>query len=231
MAVIDTYFEWVLSLRGSTVIMLPGGVSAEKYLERLDLLIKEQFSRITMYDEIDYRSGKAGLLLLKKYCFSKKTYGNAPQSADFSTYADATVKMIDDELQRIGSVHNGIIPIVHPETMFTITANTLQLMTSVVKHYNRKKEDNITKTKAKVAGVELPIMVDVQKEIVWEREDTKLVNVIPYLDNTFSITESFNKSRKNQNAPVRVIAEWAEFRYLSMLLEISKIKLEELEVF
>ena len=54
MAVIDTYFEWALALRGSSVIMLPGGLSAEQYLTRLDILIKEQFSRLTAYDEVEY---------------------------------------------------------------------------------------------------------------------------------------------------------------------------------
>ena len=47
MAVIDTYFEWVLALRGSTVIMLPGGVSAEKYLERLEQEIEVKTEEIT----------------------------------------------------------------------------------------------------------------------------------------------------------------------------------------
>ena len=232
MAVIDVYCEWLMNKTGNKVIALPDGLSGEKYLERLDILTKELFAPLTEYEEMDFRCGKAALSLIRKYCFTaKKSYGNAPQSAAFAEYAAATKKMIDDELFRIGSIHNGIIPMADTEKMFTIIANTLQLMTSVIAYYNRSKSDRTTRAKPKAIGVELPINVGVQKEIPWEREDTKVVDIIPYLDQTFGVNENFEKSKKNPNAPRKIAGEWAELKYLQMVLELSKIKLDEMEVF
>ena len=72
--------------------------------------------------------------------------------------------------------------------------------------------------------------INVQKEIVLERNDTKIVDVIPYLDSAFAISEAFNASKKNVNAPRKVAGEWAEFKYLSMILDLTVVKLDELGV-
>ena len=213
-----------------TIAVLPGGLSAEQYLTKMNILLTELFVPLTIYSEIEYRSGKASLLLLKKYCFSKKIYGNTPQDASFIEYANTTEKMIDDEIHRMETVNNNIFPVVNFEKLFTIMYNALQLMTSVSLHHGMKKEEKTTKQKAKVVGVELPIMVDVQKTIRWEREDTRIVDVIPYIDKTLGISEAFEKTSNNPNAPKKVIGEWAELKYLSMILELTRIKIEELEV-
>lgn len=231
METIDIYCEWLLKQQGNSVVTLPGGLSEKKYLERLDILITEMFSQLTLFHEQDYRCGKATLELVKKYCFSNQAYGNAPQAPSFKDYSAATLKMIDDELKRISLVQNADNPYVDPEKLFTIIANTYQLMTSVIAYHHREKNQKVKKEKARFVGVELPIMVDVQKEITFEREDPGIVDIIPYLDKAFSINDSFEKARNNANSPRKIIGEWAEFKYLGMILELSKIKLDELGVF
>lgn len=229
--IIDSYCEHLMQMHGEdVVVVLPGGLTPDQYLSKVNILISELFAPLTEYAEKDYRSGKAALMLLKKYCFSRKTYGNAPTDEPFNNYSNATLKMIDEEIKRLEAEYNGAIPVVDANKLFTIIYNTLQLMTSVSEHHAKKKEEKTTKQKAKFVGVELPIMVDVQKTIRWEREDLQIVDVIPYLDKTFEITESFEKTSKNPYAPSKNISEWAEFKYLSIILELSRIKAKELGV-
>ena len=234
MATIDTYFEWLLEQHksGDTIVVVQEETSEEEYLKRLDILISELFSKVTAYSEEEYRSGKALLMLLKKYCFSKKTYGNAPLSASFAAYSDATQKMIDEELQKFTSAEGAGAAVVDASKVFTIVSNTLQLLTSVVRHFSKAKEERVVKSNARVVGIELAMFkVDVQKEIVWERENTALMDPVPYLDGAFTISDDFEKARKNENSPRRMISDWAEFKYLKMALELTMEKLRELEVF
>ena len=231
MPVVDVYFEWLLTKHGPDGSALPFGETEKRFLQYHNILIMELYTQLTIYSETDYRTGKALLMLLKKFCFSKRTYSNAPLSASFSEYSDATLQMIEEELARLDSVSGGLLPTVDPEKVFTIIANAMQLMTSVALHHQQSREEKTQKTKAKVAGLQLPIYVDAQKEIIWERNDTAIIDIIPYLDEAFAINESFEKTRSNGNTPSKVIGEWAEFKYLSLILQLSKKKLDEVGVF
>ncbi len=231
MEFIDVYYEWLLKQKqGSKVSVLPDGLTEEQSLWRMDVLIRDLFSQMTLYSAEDYRSGRATLILLKKFCFSNATYGNAPRDAAFRAYSEATVKMIDDELARVAASGKDELVCVNPEKLFTIITNTLQMLTSIVQYHGMKKEERTNRSKAKIGSVQLPIKINVQKEIVLERSDTKIVDVIPYLDSAFAISESFNASKKNANAPRKVAGEWAEFKYLTMILDLTMVKLDELGV-
>ena len=224
--IIDSYCEYIISKQVKGVVsVLPDGLSQQQYLDRLSYMIRDHYAPLTIYTEADYRCGKAALSLLKKYCFSKRVYGNAQQDEAFRAYSAATEKMIDDELFRISAVHNNAIPVINAEKMFTIVANTLQLLTSVEIYHKGKEKERTAKGVKQVNTPAAPNM------IIWERTDTALTDVIPYLDKTFQITENFDKSRNNPNAPRRIIGEWAEFNYLRTILQLTKMKLDDLGVF
>ena len=67
---IDAYCEHLMQMHGNDmVVVLPGGLSPEQYLSNLNILISELFAPLTVFSEQEYRSGKAALLLLKKYFY------------------------------------------------------------------------------------------------------------------------------------------------------------------
>lgn len=228
MMIIDSYCERILEKESKNkVSVLPGGVSREEFIWRLDILIKEMFAPLTEYTEADYRCGKALLLLLKKYCFSKKTLTNQQQDDDFSAYLSKTSKMLEDEIARLVPDSNGAIPVLNADKVFTLITNIMQMLTSVIAEQKKKKE----KTNAQVLGINLPIMVDKQDKLRLVREDTAIVNIIPYLDEVYGISDSLDKTKKNLINSKTPYVEWVEFRYLKLVLELTKCKLDEIEVF
>ena len=73
MMVIDSYCEQILGKESENIIsVLPSGETPEELFLRMNILINEMFSELTEYSNADYRSGRALLLLVKKYCLSKK---------------------------------------------------------------------------------------------------------------------------------------------------------------
>lgn len=228
MIAVDSYCERILAkeTKGS-VSVLPGGVSREGFILRLDVLIKDMFSELTEYSETDYRCGKALLLLLKKYCLSKKALGNLQQEPDFSEYLDKTQKMLDEEIGRLVPDEEGIVPPLDADKTFTIISNIMQLLTSVILVQKRDKE----KTNLQVVGINLPFMVDKQEKVSLARADTAVMNIVPYLDEVYGITDSFEKARKTLAGAKSTYVEWIEFKYLKMVLELTKCKLDEIGVF
>ena len=229
MMVIDSYCERILANETKGVVsVLPGGVTREEYVWRLDILIKDMFSELTDYTEADYRSGRALLLLLKKYCFSKKTLGNLQQEQDFAEYLTKTQQMLDEEITRQTPLADGMIPALDADKAFTIIANIMQLLTSVILVQKKDKE----KTNAQVLGVNLPfIQVDKQEKVSLARENTAITDIVPYLDEAHGITDSFVKAKKAPVGSKASYVEWIEFKYLKMILELTKCKLDEIGVF
>ena len=227
--IIDSYCERILANESKGVVsVLPGGVSREEFVWRLDILIKDMFSQLTEYTEADYRSGRTLLLLLRKYCFSKKTLGNLQQEQDFSDYLTKTQQMLEDEIARVEPLPNGMIPALDADKAFTIIANIKQLLTSVSLVQKQEKE----KTNAQVLGLNLRfIQVDKPGTVSLARENTAIVNIIPYLDEANGITDSFEKAKKSPVGSKTSYAEWVEFKYLRMVLELTKCKLDEIGVF
>ncbi len=229
MKVIDSYCERILERETKgAVSVLPGGVSREEFVWRLDILIKDMFSELTEYSEAEYRSGRALLLLLKKYCFSKKTLGNLQQEQDFADYLNKTQQMLDDEILRLTPLEDGMIPAVDSDKAFTIIANTMQLLTSVSIIQKQEKE----KTNAQVLGINIPFMlVEKQEKVSLARDDTAIINIAQHLDEVYGITESFEKAKKTPVGAKSTYVEWIEFKYLRIVLELTKCKLDEIGVF
>ncbi len=228
MMVIDSYCERILGKETKGVVsVLPDGISREEFVWRLDILIKEMFAPLTDYSEAEFRCGKVLLLLLKKYCFAKKTIGNLQQEKDFSDYYLKTSSMLEDEILRLVPDADGAIPVLDADKTFTIIANIMQLLTSVITVQKRDKE----KTNAQVLGINLPIMVDKQEKVTLIRDNTAIMNIVPYLDEIHGITDNFEKAKKNSGANKTAYTEWVEFRYLRLVLELSKCKLDEIGVF
>lgn len=229
MMVIDSYCEKILAKETEGVVsVLPGGVSREEFVWRLDVLIKDMFSELTEYTEADFRSGRALILLLKKYCFSKKTLGNLQQEQDFVVYLEKTQKMLDEEITRLTPMADGMIPVLDADKTFTIIANIMQLLTSVSLVQNQEKE----KTNAQVLGLNIRfIQVDKPGVVSLARESTAIVNIIPYLDESNGITDSFERTKKAPVGSKASYVEWVEFKYLKMVLELTKCKLDEIGVF
>ena len=207
MTIIDSYCERILEkdIQG-VVSVLPGGISREEFVWRLDIMIKEMFSELTEYTESEYRCGKALLQLVKKYCFSKKTLGNLVMEKDFADYYTKTEQMLDSEIARLVPNAEGAVPVIDADKAFTIISNTMQLLTSVIQVQGQEKE----KTNAQVLGVNLRIKVDKQPRVSLERKDTTIENIIPYLDKVFDISAGFEKAKKNMVASKSSYVEWAE---------------------
>ena len=227
--VIDSYCERILANESKDVVsVLPGGVSREEFVWRLDILIKDMFSELTEYTEADFRSGRALLLLLEKYCLSKKTLGNLQQEQDFADYLAKTQQMLEDEIIRMTPLADGMIPMLEADKTFTIIANIMQLLTSVSLVQKQEKE----KTNAQVLGLNIRfIQVDKPGTVSLARENTAIVNIIPYLDEANGITDSFEKAKKAPVGSKASYVEWVEFKYLKMVLELTKCKLDEIGVF
>lgn len=228
MMVIDSYCERILGKETKGIVsVLPDGISREEFVWRLDILIKEMFAPLTDYTEAEFRCGKALLLLLKKYCFSRKTIGNLQQEKDFSDYYSKTASMLENEITRLVPGADGAIPVLDADKTFTIIANIMQLLTSVITVQKRDKE----KTNAQVLGINLPIMVDKQEKVGLVRDNTAIMNIVPYLDEIHGITDNYEKAKKNSGASKAAYTEWVEFRYLRLVLELLKCKLDEIGVF
>lgn len=228
MMIIDSYCERILEKETQdTVSVLPGGISREELVWRLDIMIKEVYAELTDYSEADFRCGKALLLLIKKYCFSKKAIGNLQMEKDFAEYYDKTEKMLDDQIARLVPAKNGAIPVLDADKVFTIISNAMQLLTSVMYVQQQEKE----KTNAQVLGINLPIKVDKQVKVSLARDNTTIGDIVSYLDEVYDITENFNKAKKNPGGNKQAYVEWVEFKYLRLVLELSKYKLDEIGVF
>lgn len=226
--VIDSYCEKILGKQSSDVVsILPGGVSREEYVWKLDIFIKEMYAELTGFSEQEYRCGKALLCLIKKYCFSRKATGNLQMEKDFSDYFFATEKMLNEEIERIKPLDDGAFPVIDAEKTFTIIANSMQLLTSVIHIRNKEKE----KMNAQLLGVYLPFKVDKQVKLVLSREDTSIENIVPYLDQVHEISVNFEKAKQNSGGSKTAFVEWLEFRYLKQILELTKCKLDEIGVF
>lgn len=229
MKVIDSYCERILANETKGVVsVLPGGVSREEFVWRLDILIKDMFSELTEYTEEDYRSGRALLLLLKKYCFSKKALGNLQQEQDFAEYLTKTQQMLDEEIIRSTPLADGMIPALDADKAFTIITNIMQLLTSVSLVQQQEKE----KTNAQVLGLNIRfIQVDKPGIVSLARENTAIIDIVPYLDEAHGITDGFEKAKKAPVGSKTSYVEWVEFKYLKMILELTKCKLDEIGVF
>ncbi len=235
MNVIDSYSEYIVKPEPSLGSTLLNGVNRNEYLQELNILIREVFSAIPPYSESDYRCGRVILCLVQKYCLAPKAFGDAPQSPEFTAYLNATKAMLQDELKRIDSVHgqDWSLMIDH-DLVFTIISNTLQLLTSAIEYYDsRRAEKGENKNpKPAVFGIPLPFGAGAPVQpISLERENTVLVDVIPYLDNVWEITKKHNRAKAMLKFQGEAFMDWTEFKYLKMILSTTKMRLDEIGVF
>ena len=226
---VDSYCEKVVMLKADSgaIAVLPDGLSREEYVAHLDILISEMYSKLTSFLEWEFRNGYALLQIIRKYCFSKKVFDNLQQDKDFAEYYAKTNSMIDDEMAKFARDPEKFFAEIDAEKVFTIIANTMQLLTSVIK----VRETETEKKSAQVFGVNLPFMVDKQKTVSLVRESTAIVDIVPYLDKVNGITESYEKALTSPVGSKTALMEWVEFRYLKTVLDLTKCKLDEIEVF
>lgn len=231
--VIDSYCEHVLNLNQSNVVgILPNGLSRDEFIVRLDVLISETFPEMTSYTEAEYRSGKVILLLLKKYCLENKAFGNAPQAPDFAEYLNATKKMLEDELARMVPAEDGSIPAVSFDKAFTIVSNVMQLLTSTIAYWERRVKNDKNNNQQAVLGIKLPFGGNNPvPQLGFARESTEIVDVISYLDNVWRISKNYLKAKALLKFQSEAFMEWNEFKYLKMILQITKMRLDEIGVF
>ena len=240
MNVIDSYSEYIVKPEPSLGSTLLNGVNRNEYLQELNILIREVFSAIPPYSESDYRCGRVILCLVQKYCLAPKAFGDAPQSPEFTAYLNATKAMLQDELKRIDSAHgqDWSLMIDH-DLVFTIIANTLQLLTSAMEYYDRQmaekkqpKKDDGKNPKAAFLGIPLPFGAAAPvPPISLERESTALGDVVPYLDNVWEITKKHNRAKAMLKFQGEAFMDWTEFKYLKMILSTTKMRLDEIGVF
>lgn len=231
--IVDSYIEHLLNPNQDKAIgILPNGLSREEFIVRLDILLRETFPEMTFYKEAEYRCGKVVLLLTKKYCFGSKSYGNAPKSPGFQEYFTKTEKMLDEELGRMNAFVDGMIPVLDYEKAFTIISNGMQLLSSVIAYQRKQKEKEEKNTQPAVLGIRIPFIGGASADpIEFTREDTAIENVIQYLDDTWEITKRFTVAKANPWIPCEALIEWNEFKYLKMILQITKMRLDEIGVF
>lgn len=231
--VIDSYSEYVLNPKQSNAVgTLPKGQSREDFIAKLDVLISETFPEMTPYNEEEFRKGKAILLLVKKYCLDNKSFGNAPQAPDFTEYLNATKKMLEDELARLVPAEDGSISAVDFDKAFTIVSNAMQLLTSAIAYWERRVESEKNNNQPAVLGIKLPFGGNNPvPPLSFAREDTKIVDVTPYLDNVWQITKDYLKAKALLKFQSEAFVEWNEFKYLKMVLQITKMRLDEIGVF
>ena len=229
MIVIDSYCERILEQESENIIsVLPSGETPEELFLRMNILINEMFSELTEYSNADYRSGRALLLLVKKYCLSKKALGNLQQEQDFTDYLTKTQKMLDDEITRLTPLPDGTIPVLDADKTFTIISNIMQLLTSVILVQRQEKE----KTNAQVLGINIPFFqVDKQEKVSLARDTTTIIDIVPYLDEVHEITEGLVKMKKSPVGTKTSFVEWVEFKYLKTVLQLTKCRLDEIGVF
>ena len=231
--VIDSYSEYILNPKQNNAVgVLPKGESREAFLFKLDILIKETLPEMTPYSEKEFRSGKALLLLIKKYCLNDKAFGNVPQASDFSAYLDITKKMLEDEIKRMSPVNNGEIPAVDFNVAFTIVSNAMQLLTSAMDYRKEQTEKNKKNNQPVFLGIKLPVGGNSPvPQMSFARESTEIGDVINYLDDTWTITRNYMKAKGLMKAQGEAFIEWNEFKYLKLILQITKMRLDEIGVF
>ena len=231
--VVDSYSEYVLNPKqGNVVGTLPKGQSREEFIVKLDVLISETFPEMTLYSEAEYRSGKAILLLVKKYCLANKSFGNAPQAPDFTAYLNVTLKMLDDELARMAPAEDGSIPVVNFDKAFTVVSNAMQLLTSAIVYWEQRVENEKNNNQQAGRRIKLPRAGNNSApQLCFARESTELVDVIPYLDNVWQITKDYMKAKALLKFQNEAFIEWNEFKYLKMILQITRMRLDEIGVF
>ncbi len=230
---IDSYSEYVLNPEQSNAVgTLPNGLSREEFIVRLNVLISESFPEMTPYSEEEYRKGKVILLLVKKYCLANKAFGNAPQAPDFSAYLNTTLKMLDDELARMAPAEDGSIPVVNYDKAFTVVSNAMQLLTSAIAYWEMRVENE--KNNNQQAGRKIKISFTGNNSVPqmgFARESTEIGDVTFYLDNVWQITKAYQKAKSLLKFQSEAFIEWNEFKYLKMILQITKMKLDEIGVF
>lgn len=232
--IVDSYSEIILKpVSGTSVGTLPDGMSWEDYLIHLDILIKETFPEMTSYKEKDFRCGKALLLLLKKYCFHAKSLGNAPKTPAFTKYLQETEKMLDEEITRLSSeMYDGTMVVLDKDKTFTIISNIMQLLTSVMAGQERQQAKEQKNAQPAVLGIKIPFIGGATVDpIDFAREDTSIGNVVSYLDNVWEITRRYLVAKANPKSSCEAFIDWNEFKYLRMILQITKMRLDEIGVF
>ena len=230
---VDSYSEYVLNPKQSSAVgTLPKGQSREEFIVKLNVLISETLPEMTPYSEEEYRKGKAILLLVKKYCLDNKAFGNAPQTPDFSAYLNATKKMLDDEVARMVPAEDGSIPAVDFDKAFTIVSNAMQLLTSTIAYWEKRVESDKNNNQQAVLGIRLRIGGNNPvPKLSFARKSTELVDVVPYLDNVWQITKNYLKAKALLKFQSEAFVVWNEFKYLQMILQITKMRLDEIGVF
>lgn len=231
--IVDSYSEYVLNPKQSNVVStLPNGQSREEFIVKLDVLIGETFPEMTPYSEEEYRKGKVILLLVKKYCLSNKAFGNAPQAPDFSEYLNVTKKILDDELNRMVPAEDGTIPAVDFDKAFTVVSNAMQLLTSAIDYWEKRVESDKNNNQPAGLKIKLPFGGNnPAPQLDFARESTELADVTPYLDNVWQITKHYTKAKALLKFQSEAFIEWNEFKYLKMILQITKMRLDEIGVF
>ena len=230
--IIDSYSELILNPSQSNAVgTLPNGMDRDVFLFRLNILIEETLPEMTPFKLADFRCGKALLELVKKYCFNARAIGNSPKTPAFSDYYITTEKMLTDELERMKPAADGTIPVLDKDKAFTIISNIMQLLTSVILQQKKQKAKEEQAAQPAVLGIKLPFGGPAVDPVNFVREDTAIVNVLPYLDNVWEITKRYTAARANPRNACEAFVDWNEFKYLRMILQITKMRLDEIGVF
>ena len=231
--IVDSYSEYILNPKQSSAVgTLPKGMSRDEFIVRLDVLIGETLPEMTPYSEAEYRSGKAILLLVKKYCLAGKAFGNASQAPDFAAYLNATLKILDGEITRMIPAEDGSIPAVDFDKTFTVISNAMQMLTSAISYWEQRVESEKNNDQSAGRRIKLSRGGNIAvPQMGFARESTELVDVIPYLDNVWQITKDYMKAKALLKFQSEAFMNWNEFKYLKMILQITKMRLDEIGVF
>ena len=234
--IIDSYTEHLLNAEskpGEKIGTLPRGIARDEWLNTLNVLIRETFPEMTGFTEADYRSGKALLQLVKKYCLGDKCFAGIKKGKSLADYLEATKAMLEEELNRMNSVNAGVLLTLDHEKTFTILSNAMQLLTTVMEAKEKAKTSAAQNNQPVILGVKLPFGVPGQQaqEVEFARESTEIGDVIGYIDETWEITKDYQKAKASLKFQGDTIVEWMEFKYLRMILEVTKMRLDEIGVF
>ena len=233
--IIDSYSEYILNAEhkaGEKIGTLPNGVSREDWLKTLDVLIRETFPEVTAYSQAEYRTGKVILLLIQKYCLSDKVFGSIKKGQTLIDYTAATADMLTQELNRMNAASNGFMPVLDAEKAFTIIANTMQILTTVMEAKEKTPQGGAADQPA-IFGIKLPFGAPAPAgpTIEMARESTAIGDVVSYLDTNWEFTKNLQRFKTTPKFQGDAIMEWMEFKYLRMILQITRMRLDEMEVF
>ena len=230
---IDCYSEHILNPNQTGAVgTLPDGMDRDEFLFRLNVLLEETFPEMTSHSKQEYHSGKALLLLVKKYCFNSKVVGNAPKTPGFTEYFNATEKILDEEISRMSPAEDGTIPALDKDKAFTVISNIMQLLTSVILQQEKQKAKEEKNAQPAVLGIKIPFVGGAPVDPVdFVREDTSVANIPEYLDNKLEITKRFFAAKANPKNACEAFMDWNEFKYLKIILQITKMRLDEIGVF